>query len=311
MGGTRGRGRRTGAVVLAASLAIIGCGGDGGDEEVALEDVEPVVELDPCTLLDADTAAELSGAEVEDAEQEVGDDGSISCQFAFADGGVADVAGSSIAASLSFSPGDEGDVPGGSLATALSIGDAGAVEEEDSKVRVVYVVETVVVKVEVAPADGEVTDELVDEVVEFAESTEAPVTEAVTGEAPADDTSTTEAPSTTLGATSTTADPEVVNLWRLTAVEHREQVGSRFQFECPGPYPEPDFIPNIWGTGVYTDDSSVCIAAVHAGVITLEDGGSVIIEMRPGQDAYEPSEANGITSQEWPEWPGSFAVVDG
>jgi hypothetical protein len=302
------------AAGAAVAIAILGaCGGDdGGADDVALEDVEPVVELDPCTLLDADTASELSGGDVGDAEQEVADDGSISCQFAFADGGVADTAGSAIAASLSFSPGDEGDVPGGSLATALSIGDAGAVEEEDQKVRVVYVVETVVVRVEVAPADGEVTPELVDEVVEFAESTEAPVTEAVTGEAPPEETTTTAAPTTTTteGSTSTTADPDAVNLWRLTAVEHRDQVGSTFQFECPGPHPEPANLAAIWGTGTYTDDSSVCIAAVHAGVITLEDGGSVIIEMRPGQDAYPASVANGIESREWPEWPGSFAVVD-
>jgi hypothetical protein len=297
-------------------VALLGaCGGDDGGDDVGLEDVDAVVELDPCSLLDADTAADLSGGDVEDAEQEVADDGSVSCQFAFADGGAADLAGSSIAASLTFASGSEDDIPGGSLAEALSLGDGGAVEREDKKVRVVYVVETVVVEVEVAPADGEVTDEDAEAVVDFAESTEAPVTEAVTGEPPApEETTTTEPPTTTEGATDTTAptvDAEAATLWRLTAVDHRDQIGSTFQFECPGPHPEPANLGAVWGTGTYTDDSSVCVAAVHSGVITLEEGGSVVIEMRPGQDSYPPSEANGVSSREWPEWPGSFAVVDG
>lgn len=314
-GQTGGRiGGRAGVRALVALGLVLGvaCGGDDGGEDVVLEDVEPIVELDPCTLLDADTASELSGAEVDGAEREVDEDGSVACQFAFADGGVADTAGSAIAASLRFAAGDENDVPGGSLATALSIGDAGAVEEQEAKVRVVYVVQEVVVFVEVAPADGEVTEDLVTKVVEFAETTEAPVTEVVTGE-PFVPTDTTAAPTTTTEpeSTTTTADPEILELWRLNTTDRREQVGSRFQFECPGPHPDPTSLGSIWGTGTYTDDSSVCVAAVHAGFITLEEGGTVIVEIRPGQDAYPSSEANGITSSEWPEWPGSFAVVDG
>lgn len=38
----------------------------------------------------------------------------------------------------------------------------------------------------------------------------------------------------------------------------------------------------IWGSGVYTDDSCVCYAAIHAGVLKLGQGGLVAIEIRPG-----------------------------
>ena len=38
----------------------------------------------------------------------------------------------------------------------------------------------------------------------------------------------------------------------------------------------------IYGTDVYTDDSSVCTAAVHDGKITIADGGTVTVEIRPG-----------------------------
>lgn len=81
--------------------------------------------------------------------------------------------------------------------------------------------------------------------------------------------------------------------------------GQQITYDCP-PAGEPH---SVWGTDVYTDDSSVCTAAVHAGVITLDDGGSVTIEMRPGQDSYEASEQNGIESGSWGSWHGSFVVV--
>ena len=168
-------------VVLAALVAACG-GDDGGEADVQLEDVEPIVAVQPCDLLDAGTAEQLAGAEVAEPEEVVEDDGTTSCSFDFADEADAETAGSSVAALLEIGPGDEGDVPGGSLARSLDMGDASAVEEEEDKVTVVYVVQTVVVVVEVAPGSGEVTPEMVDDVVEFTESTEPVVTEAVTGE---------------------------------------------------------------------------------------------------------------------------------
>lgn len=177
-------------VVLAALVAACG-GDDGGEDPVELDDVEPIVAVDPCDLLDAGTAEQLSGAAVKDPEAVVEDDGTTSCEFEFADDADAEAAGSSVAALLEIGPGSEDDVPGGSLATALDMGDASAVEEEEDKVTVVYVVETVVVFVEVAPGSGEVTDEMVEDVVEFAETTEPVVTEAVTGEPFVPDTTTT------------------------------------------------------------------------------------------------------------------------
>jgi hypothetical protein len=168
------------------------------------------------------------------------------------------------------------------------------------------------VLIEVAPADG-VDDDVVDRVVEFAETTERPVIEAVTGEAPpAETTTTTERTTTTTADESTTTttddEPTVDELWRRTATEFRDQIGEQFVFECP----PGGTAGSIWGsteTG-YTDDSSVCTAAVHAGVITLTRGGDVLIQMVEGADAYESVEANGITSSEWPEWPAGFLPLE-
>ncbi len=108
----------------------------------------------------------------------------------------------------------------------------------------------------------------------------------------------TEAPAASAPAT----DP-----WSLNAVEHRSQVGERFTYDCPPA--DESRLDTIWGTDVYTDDSSVCTAAVHAGAITFEDGGEVTIEIAPGEESYEASEQNGIESSSYGPWGGSFVVV--
>jgi hypothetical protein len=178
---------RLGAGLAALALLAAACGGDDDeatDDTVALEEIEAIVDIDPCDLIDEPTASSLAGAEVDEAESSTDDDGTTTCDFPFADEEVADETGSAIAASLRIGPGDESDVPSGSaLARSLDMGDAAGVETpDDAKVRVVYIVQEVVVFVEVVPGDGEVDEELIDEVVEFTETTEAPVTEAVTGE---------------------------------------------------------------------------------------------------------------------------------
>lgn len=95
--------------------------------------------------------------------------------------------------------------------------------------------------------------------------------------------------------------PAVSN-WARTATEHRERVGERFTYACPaGGTTHP-----VWGTVVYTDDSSVCTAAVHAGRITVEEGGRVTILMQPGQESYDGTERNGVHSAGWGSWGGSF-----
>ena len=91
--------------------------------------------------------------------------------------------------------------------------------------------------------------------------------------------------------------------WNLNAAQYRGQLEKRIAFDCPADG-EPG--QEVWGTGTYTDDSSVCKAAVHAGLITFEDGGRVVVEIAEGQESYEGSEANGVTSLDYGEWGGSF-----
>lgn len=67
-------------------------------------------------------------------------------------------------------------------------------------------------------------------------------------------------------------------------------------------------VGSIWGSNPYTSDSSVCGAAIHAGVITRA-GGTVYAELRPGESSYSGSSANGVTTSNWGAYGTSFTFV--
>jgi LCCL domain len=70
--------------------------------------------------------------------------------------------------------------------------------------------------------------------------------------------------------------------------------GLKFAFACP---PSEQPINQLWGTAAYTDNSSVCLAGVHSGVITKERGGVVNIEVRGGQPNFIGSQRFGVLSK--------------
>jgi hypothetical protein len=92
--------------------------------------------------------------------------------------------------------------------------------------------------------------------------------------------------------------------WTTTANQFKQDPGQTYTFECP----TNGTAVAVWGSDVYTADSSICTAAVHAGKLTLEDGGEVTIEMRPGRSVYGSTTRNGITSNTFGEFPHSFVV---
>jgi hypothetical protein len=90
--------------------------------------------------------------------------------------------------------------------------------------------------------------------------------------------------------------------WTTSATANRGSIGRRVTINCP----PNGTTASVWGSGAFTDDSSVCNAAVHAGKITREAGGTVTYEIRPGQPSYMGSTSNGVTSSNYGEYPGSF-----
>jgi hypothetical protein len=93
--------------------------------------------------------------------------------------------------------------------------------------------------------------------------------------------------------------------WNASATAFRGQNGLEVLFKCPA----GGTLGTVYGTGTYTDDSKVCSAAVHAGLITLAAGGTVTIRIAPGRPAYSASTKNGVTSTAYAAWTGSYTFV--
>ena len=93
--------------------------------------------------------------------------------------------------------------------------------------------------------------------------------------------------------------------WSATATSFRGHNGTHYRYTCPS----DGTAGTVWGTADYTDDSSVCTAAVHAGLITLAHGGTVRIAIQPGRSIYTGSTKNGITTRPYGAWSGSFVFV--
>lgn len=81
-------------------------------------------------------------------------------------------------------------------------------------------------------------------------------------------------------------------------------VGSTHLFICP----TGCGATSAWGTDVYGDDSSVCTAAIHAGVLNVS-GGCVVVTIAAGNNRYESSFRNGIKTFSWGSWGRSFTVA--
>jgi hypothetical protein len=65
----------------------------------------------------------------------------------------------------------------------------------------------------------------------------------------------------------------------------------------------------VWGTDTYTKDSTICVAAVHAGAITAEKGGLVTVTRVPGLRDYPGTARFGITSTRYGAYPDAFTVT--
>jgi hypothetical protein len=92
-------------------------------------------------------------------------------------------------------------------------------------------------------------------------------------------------------ATGVTDDPSAADRPKVVIANYRDRVGQTFVFTVTGSADEP-----VWGTGIYTDDTALEGAAVHAGVLRSGQTGDVRVTVLPGQARYEGSKRNGIES---------------
>ena len=85
---------------------------------------------------------------------------------------------------------------------------------------------------------------------------------------------------------------------------YRGQNGQSFRFQVTGAESG-----SVWGTDVYTDDSVLARAAVHAGLLQPGETGVVTVMVLPGQERYDASYRNGVPSRAYGRWSGSYAFT--
>ena len=100
------------------------------------------------------------------------------------------------------------------------------------------------------------------------------------------------------------AEEQTPVLWNTSASMASFEPGKTLKFKCPSSGKESA----VWGTDIYTLDSSICNAAVHAGKLTTESGGAVTIELRPGESSYKGTTRNGIKTNDYEKYGQSFVV---
>jgi hypothetical protein len=87
---------------------------------------------------------------------------------------------------------------------------------------------------------------------------------------------------------------------------YRQHVGQRFTFVCPA---SDGMKTYVYGTDTYTDNSAVCAAAIHAGVLAPATAGVVTILIGGGAPSFKGTERNGVSSKAYAAWPHSYSFV--
>jgi hypothetical protein len=85
---------------------------------------------------------------------------------------------------------------------------------------------------------------------------------------------------------------------------YQNQIGKTFYFRVTSAVTGA-----VWGTDVYTTDSSLATVAVHAGVLQAGQTGVVKVTILPPLPAYNGSTRNGVTSSAFGMYPGSYRVA--
>jgi len=87
--------------------------------------------------------------------------------------------------------------------------------------------------------------------------------------------------------------------WITTLERIPDDFHSPLTLLCP---PKGNTDAYVWGTDVYTASSAICVAAVHAGVITLDAGGRVTVALQPKQETFIGRDRNKVLSRDWTNW---------
>jgi hypothetical protein len=79
-----------------------------------------------------------------------------------------------------------------------------------------------------------------------------------------------------------------------TMMAYNNQIGQTFVFQVTG-----DTSGRVWGTDIYSSDSALATASVHAGLLRPGQSGRIKVTMVQAPTVFQGSTRNGVTSLEW------------
>jgi hypothetical protein len=88
-----------------------------------------------------------------------------------------------------------------------------------------------------------------------------------------------------------------------TVASLRAEIGEFFYFEVTGANRG-----TVWGTDVYTVDSPIGTAAVHAGVLQVGETAMVKVTVLAGEASYQGTLRNGVRTNDYGPYPRSYRV---
>jgi hypothetical protein len=89
-----------------------------------------------------------------------------------------------------------------------------------------------------------------------------------------------------------------------TMLDHAHPVGATFYFRVVGATEGP-----LWGTDVYTGDSSLAIASVHAGLVKPGETAIVRVAAVAPPPKFAGSVRNGVTSHDFGRYGSAFTLA--
>jgi hypothetical protein len=89
----------------------------------------------------------------------------------------------------------------------------------------------------------------------------------------------------------------------VTMVGHCDQIGQTFYFQVTG-----DIGGTVWGTDVYTGDSALATACVHAGLVQVGKTAVVRVTVVAPANSYQGSVRNGVTTHSYGPYGTAYRV---
>eukprot|EP01107_Rhizomastix_libera_P002507 TRINITY_DN1436_c1_g1_i4.p1 TRINITY_DN1436_c1_g1~~TRINITY_DN1436_c1_g1_i4.p1 ORF type:complete len:1935 (+),score=580.20 TRINITY_DN1436_c1_g1_i4:845-5806(+) len=105
--------------------------------------------------------------------------------------------------------------------------------------------------------------------------------------------------------TATIGEPEFLSTAPKNMEAFRGQNGKVYTFDVTG----TSDISKLWGSDIYTDDSTISDAAVHFGIVKPGETKRVNVVIEPALARYQSTTRNGLTSQSYESWKGSYRFI--